>query len=238
MRILTLMILAAFATQAQNSQADPPKRTLIDSNQNLKRPAPVAEPVKATSGRQSPESARNPGSSALDALSSSTENLNVIRDSNVRKLTNDGCAPETSARINELRTRLGIAVPSAAASKNAGSETAALAVASGWFKAPSDGAPVASAAEKKRSARFRSSGSRQGRKTGGGARAGRRRFAVGTGPPARLLFGRETLEGVCHVSNFVSNFPVSGDCGLAHSPKIRRLLLRRQWKRRHRRLRW
>jgi len=148
MRILTLMILAAFATQAQNSQADPPKRTLIDSNQNLKRPAPVAEPVKATSGRQTPESARNPGSSALDALSSSTENLNVIRDSNVRKLTNDGCAPETSARINELRTRLGIAVPSAAASKNAGSETAALAVASGWFKAPSDGAPVASQQKK------------------------------------------------------------------------------------------
>ncbi len=67
--------------------------------------------------------------------------MNLIRDSNVRKLTNDGCAPEASARINDLRSRLGIAAPAAAANKNAGSETAALALASGWFKAPSDGTP-------------------------------------------------------------------------------------------------
>ncbi len=148
MRIMTLLILAAVATQAQSSQADAPKRTILEPNQNLKKPAPAAEPVKPPSARQTPENARNASSSALDALSTSTENLNLIRDSNVRKLTTDGCAPEVSARINDLRTRLGIAAPSAAATKNSGSEPAALALASGWFKAPSDGAPVAAQQKK------------------------------------------------------------------------------------------
>jgi len=104
--------------------------------------------VKAPVARPAPDNARNPGSSALDALSSSTENLNLIRDGNVRRLTGDGCAPEVSARIHDLRARLGIATPPAAETRNPGTESAALALASGWFKSPSEAAAVAAQQKK------------------------------------------------------------------------------------------
>jgi hypothetical protein len=68
------------------------------------------------------------------------EDLNAIRDNNVRSLTKDGCAPEVSARIADLRTRLRIATgaPDVAgkrsgnAGEDPGSET--LTMASNWFK--------------------------------------------------------------------------------------------------------
>lgn len=144
MRAFTLLILATLTICGQTP--DSPKRTIFDSRSpNLRKPdAPAAEAAKPSP--RAPETGRAADSSALDALISSTENLNAIRDSNVRKLTGDGCAPEVSARIHDLRSRLGITPPSE--KKNPGSEPAALALASSWFKGTPDGAPVASQQKK------------------------------------------------------------------------------------------
>jgi hypothetical protein len=76
------------------------------------------------------------------------EDLNAIRDNNVRSLTKDGCAPEVSARIADLRSRLRIATGApdvdGKSSRNAredpGSET--LAMASNWFKSGSAGSSL------------------------------------------------------------------------------------------------
>jgi len=140
MRTIILVMLVPLVTQAQSSQSDVPKRTMTDSGQTVKKPA-LVKPVSA----QTPENARNPGSSALDALTTSAENLNVIRDGNVRRLTAGGCAPEVSARVNDLKTRLGIAPEN----KNAGQETAALALASSWFKPAADEVVPAAVQQKK-----------------------------------------------------------------------------------------
>ena len=119
MRILAGLIFVSIAVHAQN---DAPKRTIVDS-------APARKEA-----RKAEAPARDPGSSAFDALISSTENLNTIRDSNVRRLAGDGCSPEASARIAEIRARLGI--KTGPARKDSTSETAMLALATNWFKAP------------------------------------------------------------------------------------------------------
>ena len=138
MRIATWIVCLSIAVWGQ-SAVDPPKRTLIDSRgATLKKPDPPPEPLKVR--ENAPENTREASTQSLDSLGSSLEDLNIIRDSNVRALTKDGCAPETSARIADLKTRLRIAtgMPEAAVKSShatpddAGSET--LALASNWFK--------------------------------------------------------------------------------------------------------
>ena len=134
MRTFATLILAATAIHAQ-PQSDAPKRTIFDSRQTQqKAEPPPPTPVKASAP------ARDPGSSAFDALVSSTENLNNIRDGNVRRLT-DGCSPDVAARIADIRARLGI--KESLGKRDSGSEIAALALASTWFKSPADSAPQA-----------------------------------------------------------------------------------------------
>lgn len=152
-RICVIFVLPAAAVygQASGGQAssETPKRTIYDSNNQapklVKTTAPAAETAKppASAG---PNNGRGASSRALDALSSSTEDLNVIRDGNVRRLTTGGCGPEVSARIADLAVRLrasgvsvdGLKPASAGGTAPPGSETASLALASEWFKRPGD----------------------------------------------------------------------------------------------------
>ena len=139
MRAFAMLFAASTLIQAQ-SQSDAPKRTIFDSQQTQKRAEPPASPSAKPAAP-----ARDPGSSAFDALISTSENLNVIRDSNVRRLT-DGCQPDVAARVADLRARLGI--KTTAAKHDSGVDTAALALASDWIKSPVQPA-AASTPEKK-----------------------------------------------------------------------------------------
>lgn len=147
MRIAPWIVCSSIAVWGQ-SAVDPPKRTLIDSRgTTLKKPDPPTEPLKPRD--TTPENMRGASTQSLDSLDASLEDLNMIRDSNVRALTRDGCAPETSARIADLKTRLRVAtgIPEAAGKSSyggpddAGSES--LALASNWFKSRSAASSVA-----------------------------------------------------------------------------------------------
>jgi len=148
MRVLTLIVCSCVAVCGQNATGAP-KRTVFESNgANLKKP----EPPKADAAKPrdaAPENTRGASTRALDSLASSIEDLNGIRDSNVRSLTKDGCAPEVSARIADLKARLRAATglpdlagkSSPRTSRDSGSET--LTLASNWFKSSSAGSSLA-----------------------------------------------------------------------------------------------
>ena len=126
MQAVILFTLAGLAAQAQ-SQTDAPKRTIVDSS-------PARNEKKADAPK------RDAGSNAFDALVSSTENLNAIRDSNVRRL-GEGCSPDVAARITDLRARLGI--KTGPVKKDPNSEAAMLSIAAGWFKSAAENPPTA-----------------------------------------------------------------------------------------------
>ena len=135
--ILAVLTIASLGAQAQTARPadskDTPQRTVHATS--------GAKPSNA-SGPEDAGRAANPH--ALDALSSSTDDLNVIRDANLRKLTKDGCSPEISARTAEVQGRLRAAEaelngeePASAASDKAPSSApkgSAQAIASDWFK--------------------------------------------------------------------------------------------------------
>jgi hypothetical protein len=146
--VITWIMFSAVVVYGQ-STAEAPKRTVFDSRtSNLKKQEPPAAEAAKPRGTATPENARGASTRALDSLGSSLEDLNTIRDSNVRGLTKDGCAPEVAARIADLRTRLQIATgaPDIAAKgshgvrEDSGSET--LALASNWFKSGSAGSSL------------------------------------------------------------------------------------------------
>jgi hypothetical protein len=151
MRTIILIVLssAVYAQTGQSSAgADTPKRTVFESKgQSSAKPASPEAEVKPQGAAGVPENGRGASFRALDTLSSSTENLNLIRDNNVRRLTKDGCAPEVSARIGDLRSKLqaaGVVLPPLERSARTGREesgpdNSTLALASNWFKAPTDG---------------------------------------------------------------------------------------------------
>ncbi len=143
-----IWIMCSSIVVCGQSTTDAPKRTLFDSKgATLKKPEPPAADVAKPRETAAPENARGASERALDSLGTSTENLNEIRDSNVRRLTGDGCAPEVSARIADLRTRLqmatgapDVAVKSSNVREDSGSAT--LAMASNWFKSGSAGSSL------------------------------------------------------------------------------------------------
>jgi hypothetical protein len=157
MRVIAFLMLPGIAMFGQTSPPpasnEPPKRTLFDSKgQTTSKPAAPPPQAVKPSGGAAPESGRGASYRALDALGASTEDMNAIRDSNVRRLTKDGCAPEVSARIADLRSKLqaagvdtGPAERSARAGREeSGPDTSTLAVASNWFKATGENkAPAA-----------------------------------------------------------------------------------------------
>src|SRR3984957_13666919 len=149
MRLIIWIMCSSIVAFGQ-SATDAPKRTLYDSKgTNLKKLDPPAAEAAKTRDVSAPENTRGASAHALDSLGSSLEDLNGIRDTNVRGLTKDGCAPEVSARIADLKARLQIATgaPDVAAKnsrgvrEDSGSET--LAVASNWFKSGSASSSLA-----------------------------------------------------------------------------------------------
>jgi hypothetical protein len=148
MRVIIWIICTSVVVCAQ-ATTDAPKRTLFDSKgATLKKPDPPAAEAAKPRDVSAAENARGGSAHALDSLGSSIEDLNGIRDSNVRGLTKDGCAPEVSARIADLRARLRIAtgVPDTAekgprgGADDRGPETLALAL--NWYKSSSAGASL------------------------------------------------------------------------------------------------
>jgi hypothetical protein len=89
-----------------------------------------------------PDYHRGPDANALDSLGQSLIDLNAIRDVNVDRVQKDGCPPEVTSRIAELRGRL--ARLEGGAGGNDGSSQAAsparraagnpLDAAANWFK--------------------------------------------------------------------------------------------------------
>ncbi len=87
-------------------------------------------------------------SGALDSLSKSLQDLNVIRDGNLGRVQKDGCPPGIASRIADLRGKLQsdvfelnggrppAAVPTAGSTEKPG-QADPLAVAGDWFKRPS-----------------------------------------------------------------------------------------------------
>ncbi len=146
MRISMILTLAGFAICTCAGQTPPPpdnpQRTIRDTaafksqNDPAKTSAPKPEPVK-TPAR---DIGRGASAGALDSLDSSTENLNVIRDANLKRLLKDGCAPAVSARIAELRARLDIPTekPDRGGREGSKPENSAVDLASAWYKAPAN----------------------------------------------------------------------------------------------------
>ncbi len=130
----TAAFICAAALVCGQAQNETPKRTIFDSSNQtprlVKATAPETPKPTASGGNKT----AGASSRALDALTSSQEDLNAIRDGNVRRLTT-GCSPDVSARIADLASRLHLNAP---ANTQAGSESATLALASDWFKRPGD----------------------------------------------------------------------------------------------------
>jgi hypothetical protein len=136
-RVFAVLIVASLGAQAQTARPSDSR----DTPQRTVHAASGAKPAGA-SGAEETGRAANPH--ALDALSSSTDDLNVIRDANLRKLTKDGCPPEISARTAEVAGRLRAAEadlngedpPSGAPDKATPSapQGSAQAIATNWFK--------------------------------------------------------------------------------------------------------
>src|SRR5579862_8657403 len=91
---LCLILILPPASVYGQASSEIPKRTIYDSNNQapklVKTTAPATDAAKPPSAVGSNNS-RVASSPALDTLSSSTEDLNVIRDGNVRRLTTGGC---------------------------------------------------------------------------------------------------------------------------------------------------
>jgi hypothetical protein len=137
-------LLLPAALVCGQAQSETPKRTIFDSSNQTPRLVKATEAPKppAASGVDKTAGA---SSRALDALTSSQEDLNAIRDGNVRRLTT-GCSPDVSARIADLASRLHLNAP---ANTQAGSDGATLALASDWFKRPGDSSAVVKGKDQK-----------------------------------------------------------------------------------------
>ena len=83
---------------------------------------------------------------ALDSLTTSLQDLNAIRDGNLVRVQKDGCPPEVTSRLVDLRGRLrrdeadlaGVEAPGsvAAPAKERPNAADPIAIASDWYKQP------------------------------------------------------------------------------------------------------
>jgi len=121
-KISLCFVIAAALGCAQT--APPPQRTQTSRPTNTATPKSPTPPADAAG--------------ALDSLSNSLQDLNAIRDGNLTRVQKDGCPPDVSARLAELRAKL--AEVSGDAPAKPAEKTAAdpQAIAAAWFKpAPS-----------------------------------------------------------------------------------------------------
>ena len=144
MQNLLILMASGLMAYGQTGQTQPPvenpQRTIRDtSGFKSQSEASKAEPAKAPRVAPASENGRGAGANTLDSLGSSTENRNVIRDANLRRLLKDGCAPAVSARIVELRARLGLPAEKTdhRAREGAKPEQSPIETASDWYKTPS-----------------------------------------------------------------------------------------------------
>jgi hypothetical protein len=102
---------------------------------------------------------------ALGSLTTSLLDLNAIRDGNLVRVQKDGCPPEVTSRLADLRGRLGqdeadlvgveFPAPVAAQAKELPNDTDPMTIASDWYKqskpggAPSNGTRAADTKEAK-----------------------------------------------------------------------------------------
>jgi hypothetical protein len=86
----------------------------------------AAAPAANRRGGARPEGEREVNLDALRAVSTSTEDLTALRDTNVGRIRKVGCPPEVVVRIAELRSKLG---------KNSTAEEGSAAdLATNWYK--------------------------------------------------------------------------------------------------------
>ena len=134
------LTLAPIAIRGQTA----PQRTLTTNPSNAV--APKTTPPPAATPPRTPAEAGN-AAGALDSLSNSLQDLNAIRDANLTRVQKDGCPPEVSARLADLRSKLrqneaelsGEAPAKAPLPQKAGADPEAI--ASGWFKRPQQDRP-------------------------------------------------------------------------------------------------
>jgi hypothetical protein len=138
-----ILVASGLMAYGQTGQTQPPvenpQRTIRDaSGFKPRNDASKAEPARSPRAAPASENGRGAGADTLDSLGSSTENLNVIRDANLRRLLKDGCAPAVSARIVELRARLGLPAEKTdhPAREGAKPEQSPIETASDWYKTP------------------------------------------------------------------------------------------------------
>ena len=129
-----LIPAAVYAQTAAQSGQTNPQRT-IQENRITKQ---------SEDGKQQ----GTPSNRVIESMSSSTEDLNSIRDAYLRVLSGDGCPPDVAARVAQLRTLVGEKKPgrngaqrgaSASAQKSAADfETSMLALALDWDNRQAD----------------------------------------------------------------------------------------------------
>jgi hypothetical protein len=122
---------------AGGSAPDQYERTLRTKGLSAVPPAPV--PLS----RQTPSDPRA-AVNALDSLTTSLQDLNAIRDGNLGRVQKDGCPPEVTSRLADLRGKLrqyeteltGVEAPAPSPSqaKERPGLTDTMAIANDWFK--------------------------------------------------------------------------------------------------------
>jgi hypothetical protein len=137
-----LALALSSAPLAAQTQAAPPQRTITTNPTNTAAPKPAPPPSPPPVSRTPAEPGGAAG--ALDSLNNSLQDLNAIRDGNLNRVQKDGCPPEISSRLADLRGRvrqleaeLSGETPAprvAPAPDKPGADPQAL--ASDWFKQP------------------------------------------------------------------------------------------------------
>ncbi len=108
-------------------------------------------PAGTATGRQAPADPRDVVN-ALGSLNSSLQDLNAIRDGNLSRIQKDGCPPEVTSRLADLKGKLrqdeaqlaGAEVPAAAPPMAHGNTADAQSIADGWYKPAQTSQPEAS----------------------------------------------------------------------------------------------
>jgi hypothetical protein len=114
--------------------------------ERLLRQGSTRIPAAVNGAEQSPKSADSDlDLDVLHTMKTSTQDLNIIRDGNLRRVQTPGCAPELASRIADLKSRLELqesslrveeTPPETAPRKTAARAGSSAAVADDSFKAP------------------------------------------------------------------------------------------------------
>jgi hypothetical protein len=110
------------------------------------KPAVILFALACAAQQQTPPATRKPAApppdaaspGAMDSLSNSLQDLNAIRDANLSRIQTAGCAPETAARVADLRLKLRQSEAELSGESLSRSSTAVdpQIIAADWFKRP------------------------------------------------------------------------------------------------------